>query len=235
MGVYTVINQKIKKLIEPGWIYSSVNQDRLIQRLSETIDKNLQKDRGAFIAPDRFEVYVNNSVFQEAKHASKIRPLEENLANAVKRHIETQGYAVFQPEFSVILKADALLDKRDINLRCLFSEGDELVYLERKKQFVLSIISGTGLGQSWTLVPSNVYIIGRENADIEIDQDTVSMHHAKLEVSRDGKITITDTGSQNGTFVDDEETSITQPRALKSGNRFQLCRLNPVVFKLEPA
>jgi len=55
------------------------------------------------------------------------------------------------------------------------------------------------------------YVIGRElDCQIRLNDKHVSRHHARIDVGRGGKITITDVGSSNGTFVNEERISGTK-------------------------
>jgi FHA domain len=46
-----------------------------------------------------------------------------------------------------------------------------------------------------------IVIIGRKGADIVIDDDSISRHHAELTVTGNGKYYLVDCGSSNGTEV----------------------------------
>jgi pSer/pThr/pTyr-binding forkhead associated (FHA) protein len=48
-----------------------------------------------------------------------------------------------------------------------------------------------------------ILTIGRRGADIVIDDDSVSRHHAELTVTDNGKFYLLDCGSSNGTEVRD--------------------------------
>jgi len=65
----------------------------------------------------------------------------------------------------------------------------------------LTVITGRVRGQVYRL-PSGVHIIGRGlNADITLDEASVSRHHAKVEIRPDHSARIDDLGSTNGTWV----------------------------------
>jgi pSer/pThr/pTyr-binding forkhead associated (FHA) protein len=58
---------------------------------------------------------------------------------------------------------------------------------------------GEGLVKSAT---ENTMSMGREGNDLDFPEDRfISGHHAKLDLSDDAKVLLTDTGSRNGTFV----------------------------------
>jgi DNA-binding winged helix-turn-helix (wHTH) protein len=63
-------------------------------------------------------------------------------------------------------------------------------------------------------------VVGRDrDADVSIDDSTISRHHAKVRVTGDGA-TIEDLESKNGTFV--QGSRIEKPRRLSDGERIQV-------------
>lgn len=58
---------------------------------------------------------------------------------------------------------------------------------------------------------------GRES-DIRVPNKSLSRQHARIDVDASGKITIADTGSKNGTFIDGQR--IEGPRTLSDGQQF---------------
>jgi predicted Zn finger-like uncharacterized protein len=84
---------------------------------------------------------------------------------------------------------------------------------ERKKAFSelklpadaklsLAVISGPQAGRIFSIEKPKM-IIGREDADVGLDDPEVSRQHAAIEVAGD-RITLVDLGSTNGTLVGDE-------------------------------
>jgi pSer/pThr/pTyr-binding forkhead associated (FHA) protein len=84
------------------------------------------------------------------------------------------------------------------------------------KSFALKFISGKYQGGEFPLKSGKQVVIGRSSElDMVLVEDMVSRKHAKIMVG-EGKITIEDLGSTNGTFVNGEK--IKQAR-LKEGDR----------------
>ena len=79
----------------------------------------------------------------------------------------------------------------------------------------LTITAGLEAGTS-VEVDSSRFVIGRgDDCDLVVDDEKVSRHHAALEQSADGVLTLSDLGSSNGTFVNARR--ITEPVTLHGG------------------
>lgn len=85
--------------------------------------------------------------------------------------------------------------------------------------------SGPLTGQSVEV--TNTLKIGREDADLTIDDDELSRHHAVVRLVADG-LQVEDLGSKNGTFVDGRR--IGEPTTVSSGAELKLGRS---VFEVE--
>jgi len=66
----------------------------------------------------------------------------------------------------------------------------------------LAVIAGPESGKIFQIEKPRV-VIGRHDADINVDDPEVSRQHAALEIANE-KITLVDLGSTNGTFMGDE-------------------------------
>ena len=86
-------------------------------------------------------------------------------------------------------------------------------------------IYGQELGRRIPLT-GGVFEIGRSSkCDLTIDQDSVSRHHARIARSRDGRYSVADLGSTNGTYVND--AAVTE-RVLVDGDQVKIGR---TIFK----
>jgi pSer/pThr/pTyr-binding forkhead associated (FHA) protein len=70
------------------------------------------------------------------------------------------------------------------------------------KSIVLTVTAGPGKGDTFTLAKPRV-ILGRQDADIALNDPEISRHHCVLEV-RENYINLKDMDSTNGTFLDEE-------------------------------
>jgi diguanylate cyclase (GGDEF)-like protein len=92
------------------------------------------------------------------------------------------------------------------------------------KEAALVVIYGGDLGRKYPLEKSSVVIGRSSKADIQIDQESISRNHAKLQ--HDGKvIRISDMGSTNGTYVNDEQI---KESVLRNGDFIKIGR---TIFK----
>jgi Inner membrane component of T3SS, cytoplasmic domain len=82
---------------------------------------------------------------------------------------------------------------------------------------ILSIVSGPSQGTNHTLTKPRV-ILGREGADIALDDPEISRHHCLLEV-RDTYVKLKDMDSTNGTFFDEERV---RAAMLQDGTEFRV-------------
>jgi pSer/pThr/pTyr-binding forkhead associated (FHA) protein len=88
--------------------------------------------------------------------------------------------------------------------------------LSRKEFAIASALNGTGGAASGRRVEvTGPMVIGREEADITVEDQEISRRHAEVRPSGDA-IEIEDLGSTNGTFVNEER--ITGPRTLAAGD-----------------
>lgn len=82
----------------------------------------------------------------------------------------------------------------------------------------IKFVSGTLTGQQFQIKPDGEYI-GRDSssAQIVIGDPRISKRHLWIGV-RDGRVTITDQGSRNGTFVNDPKSPRVRETSLNSGD-----------------
>jgi two-component system, cell cycle response regulator len=91
-------------------------------------------------------------------------------------------------------------------------------------QACLVVFYGANIGRRYFLDRPE-QIIGRsESANIQVDQDSISRQHCKI-LNRDGRFTLFDMGSTNGTFVNDNQV---EEQELRDGD---VIRLGQTIFK----
>lgn len=106
--------------------------------------------------------------------------------------------------------------------------ADSGVKLPAAKSVVLTIVSGPEKGAVHKLKKPRV-ILGREDADIALDDKEISRHHCVLEV-RESFANLKDLDSTNGTFFDEERV---RAAMLQPGAEFRI-GTSIIRFSLEP-
>lgn len=99
------------------------------------------------------------------------------------------------------------------------------------RAFLYSFHSDPG-GAFWPLY-SGKTAVGRagsgEQLDIEINDPTTSSRHCILTSDAPGRMTIQDTGSTNGTFVNDQAIGYQGTAELRDGDRIRLGGYNAAI------
>jgi hypothetical protein len=85
------------------------------------------------------------------------------------------------------------------------------------KNVTLTIVAGPGKGTVHTLTKPRV-VVGREGADIVLQDPEISRHHCVLEV-RDNYVNLRDLDSTNGTFFEEERA---RAAMLQDGGEFRI-------------
>jgi Inner membrane component of T3SS, cytoplasmic domain len=98
----------------------------------------------------------------------------------------------------------------------LLLDSDGLT-LPATKIVSLAVVSGPDKGAIHKLKKARV-ILGREDADIPLNDQEISRHHCLLEV-RDGHANLKDLDSTNGTFFDEERV---RAAMLQDGSEFRI-------------
>lgn len=100
-----------------------------------------------------------------------------------------------------------------------------------EQEACLIIIRGTPQGHRFFLTQAEM-IIGRDpNADISVSDSSISRKHAKVS-KQGGKVTLTDLGSANGSFLNDKKVEANQTVTLQKED---MVRLGNSILKFLPA
>ena len=126
----------------------------------------------------------------------------------IKRHVDSTVVMSPLPSFA---RAEAT--SSNVNL----APPDPGIRLPEKSKVVLTILSGPSKGESHLLSKPRV-VLGREGADIPLNDPEISRHHCLLEV-RGMHIDLKDMDSTNGTFFDEERV---RAAMLRDGTEFRI-------------
>lgn len=95
----------------------------------------------------------------------------------------------------------------------------EPIACESQSRPCVIVLSGARVGQIYALGDRSCVIGRAEDADIILDDEGVSRHHAKIVRFANETTALKDLGSRNGTFVNGEPI---KQRALENGDRIQI-------------
>ena len=87
-----------------------------------------------------------------------------------------------------------------LNAQALAEEADSKALSLKGKRFSIAVLSGPMSGQV-IKVNKSVFVIGRAYGDLVLPDTEASRKHCQIEVGEDGKVTLRDAGSTNGTFL----------------------------------
>lgn len=102
---------------------------------------------------------------------------------------------------------------------------DEAAHIEGLSGYALVVERGPRSGLTYRLRPGNTTVGRHPESDIFLNDVTVSRHHCRFQVSEDS-ITVEDSGSTNGTYVNDQRIDNT---VLSPGDEVLVGRFHFVV------
>lgn len=80
----------------------------------------------------------------------------------------------------------------------------------------LRVEEGLSKGKVFTLSAGGVYVIGREGADVVLNDDKISRKHAEIGLYGPGAYVLRDLASTNGTWINDRRVG--EKSKLENGN-----------------
>ena len=229
MGLINTIDHALKNIIYSlfWWFIDPLEHERLYGQLVDVIERNLDaNDPDRLVAPDNFDVTVNNKIF--IKHAHSIKKLEATVGDRLQKYVANKDYELSFPKIKIQIISSATVSKRKAQINCWFSsEDDEDGGETKQRKFILKVISGEGKGLNWNLKPGNTYKIGRlSSLEICLPFDNISKKHASLYFLTENNIKIVDEGSANGTFINDETEPIKGSKKLQLSDKIKFCKIN---------
>lgn len=234
MGFVSAIDQGVRKLLFSlfWWFIDPLDKERLLGQLKDTIERNLDVNNpDIIIAPDSFEILVNNKIF--IKHAHSVGKLESVLCDHLQRYAADRDYELSKPRISLQILSSATLSRHKADIRCWFATERETSSEPDGTELRLQVVAGEGEGLGWNLTPGQTYKIGRlSSANICLPFDKISKSQATLYFVSDDEISIVDENSANGTYIDDEDERITGSRKLQVGSKIRFCKLDPIILTI---
>lgn len=227
-GILTKVGDLFDNLTGRKWKpSSSIATSELIQRLMKLLDLEARDlgEKGKFV-PHNLELKMQWDKFStDAEQA--LKRLEDELLIAAVDHINDNRYQTYAP-LKLRIKPDYFTDgvklmasfeefvedERGVEINVTVPEikvGDFAPEVEAKTESEKTVYTAEFTSQG---KPKKVELkfsegqrisVGRtrEN-DLSIDDKTVSKVHAALVLNAEGVLQVADTGSTNGTFVNDQ-------------------------------
>jgi hypothetical protein len=227
-GVLTKVGETIDRLTfrrrEPP---NSLATSELIERVKNLLDSESTEVEGkGIIVPHKIRLNIEwNKFSTESDEVLKI--LERELLTAVVDHINDSLYYTFAPldlkvtpdyfteGIRLFASFDDFLetgDKKDLkitlpNLEISDIQTNEVGSTYSDRLILLFCVDPSGKNElAYIEVPADGRIsIGRSAENhVSIDDSSMSKIHASLSISANGDISVADTGSTNGTFINGE-------------------------------
>ncbi len=255
-GVLTKLGDAFDRLLGRGWRpSSSLATSELAERLKALMDAEARETPdGRKYVPHNIALKMQWDKFSTDAE-EPLRKLEHELLTAVVDHINDRRYYTHAP-ISLTVKPDYFI--HGVKLFVSFDKAEEErevsldvtapslnVEMPAAADGPKAAIAGLGLAVRYEidgrphekvlkLEPGERLSIGRtrEN-DIALDDPSVSKLHAALLLNRHGDLVVSDTGSTNGTFVDDERIAYGKGVTVSAGQKLCFGTVDVVLEVIE--
>lgn len=241
-GALTKIGDTFDKLTGRKWIpSSSLATSELVERMKKLMDAEARNIPGkGIVVPHNIKLKMQWDKFStDADDA--ITKLENELLTAAADHINDSLYYTYAP-LKLEVKPDYFTE--GVTLLVSFDK-----FSEEDNEVAMNVtIHGINLGNELTTTPakpkgSEVFIarfelqgsrkdrrlefpasgrlsVGRATgSDLVIDDVSVSKIHASLVIGSESRLSVADTGSTNGTFINDERIAYGKAPQLADGDK----------------
>lgn len=243
-GVLTKIGDSFDRLTGRRWIpSSSIAASELIERIKKLLDSEAKEVAGkGMIVPHNIKLKMQWDKFSDDAEDA-LKSLEIELLTAAVDHINNSLYYTYAP-LSLEVKPDYFTE--GVKLYASFdkySDDDREVELSvtvpainvadivpvneapvsAHETFIARYeIKGIRKEIRLDFLVSRPLSVGRTGANaLVIDDPSVSKIHASLVAGEDGILSVADTGSTNGTFINDQRISYGKATRLEEGDRLK--------------
>lgn len=242
-GALTRVGEIFDGFLGRNWTpTSSLATSELIERIKRLMDAEARPVAGkGRVVPHHLQLRVEwNKFSTDSEHS--LENLRNELLAATVDHINDSLYYTYAP-VEIEIKPDYFIegvklhagfdgfekDEAAVNVTVPSIDVKETAAAAVPKQpagiFCVTVrfmIDGVEQVKELFLPAGQSISVGRIAAnEILIDSDSVSKTHASLSVSDSGKLSIADTGSTNGTFVNDERMAYGKASELVDGDRIK--------------
>ena len=256
-GALTKIGDTVDRFTGRRWIpSSSLATSELVERIKKLLDAEAQRVPGkGLVVPHNIKLKMQWDKFStDAEDA--LKKLEHELLTATVDHINDSRYYTYAPislevtpdyfieGVKLLVSFDKFADEeREVELNVTVpairvadvipqlrskSAAENQTYIARFE------IKGTQKEKRLEFPPMGRLSVGRTASnDLIIDDASVSKMHASLSVDADGRLSTADTGSTNGTFLNDQRISYGKATRLEAGDHVKFGTVE-VIFEYVP-
>jgi pSer/pThr/pTyr-binding forkhead associated (FHA) protein len=252
-GVLTKVGDMFDRFTGRGWKpSSSLATSELIEKLKALLDSEARDEPpGCKFVPNNIKLKMQWDKFSTDSDDS-LRKLETELLAAAVDHINDKRYFThaplsievkpdyFTPGVRLLVSFDKFADEdREAGVQLSAPEtqeqiDDSVALHKAERTFIAAFAVRSGEKRRSIELKKGVRLgVGRtrEN-DLSIDDASVSKLHASLTVNDNGDLIVADTGSTNGTFVNDERIPYGKAIIVGDGGRVRFGSVD-VVFTPE--
>ena len=256
-GSLTKIGDTFDRFTGRRWVpSSSLATSELIERIKKLLDAEAKQIPGkGMVVPHNIKLKIQWDKFStDAEEA--LKKLEYELLAATADHINDSLYYTYAP-ISLEVKPDYFIEGVKLYVSFdKFTDEDRDVEMNVTVPAlnVADVISGLALKQvavretylarfeiksikkekTLEFPPAGSLSVGRTGSnDLVIDDVSVSKIHGSLSVNADGGLSVADTGSTNGTFLNDQRISYGRATRLETGDRVKFGTVE-VTFEYVP-
>jgi pSer/pThr/pTyr-binding forkhead associated (FHA) protein len=257
-GVLTRLGDTLDRFTGRSWTpTSSIATSELIERIKKLLDAEAREVKGkGTVVPHNIKLRMQWDKFSTDSEAA-LEALQNELLIAAVDHINDSLYYTYAP-VTLDVKPDYFIegvklmvsfeqfteDARDVELNVTMpainvaSVLDTLATSEPKAsgpEFIAHFqIGGVDKEANLSFLAGQSRSVGRTGGnDLILDDTSVSKTHASLALNADGKLAVADTGSTNGTFVNEERIAYGKAVDLAEGDKVRFGTVT-VTFELIP-
>jgi len=231
-GVLTKVGDMFDRLTGRGWKPSStLATSELIEKLKSLLDSEVREDTpGCKFVPNNIKLKMQWDKFSTDSEDS-LKKLEAEMLAAVVDHINDKRYFThaplaleikpdyFTPGVRLLVSFDKLADEDHEAALSLGVPGEATPESHLPEEFAPISAADRSFVASYSLdgiektkrlnfADKKRQSVGRtKENDLAIEDPSISKMHASLTVNGDGRLVVADTGSTNGTFIDNSRVA----------------------------
>ncbi|MFT3745169.1 MAG: FHA domain-containing protein [Pyrinomonadaceae bacterium] len=260
-GALTRIGDTLDRFTGRRWTpSSSLATSELVERLKRLLDSEAKEIPGkGWVVPHNIKLKVQWDKFS-ADADGALAKLEEEFLTAAADHINDKLYYTLAP-LNVEVKPDYFTEGVKLFVSYdKFADEDKEAQLNvtipainvasslppaaikaekdaTEEVFIARFeLNGVRRDRRMVFAPNSRKSIGRTASnDLPIDDPSVSKIHGSLVIDAEANLSVADTGSTNGTFVNGERISYGKAQRLKAGDVVKFGMVDVVFEHIQPA